>query len=179
MTLLVKAVGVLALFCLALAACEGPKGPQGPAAQDLLTDRGQSCRVTRVLDGDTFDCAPYGRIRLLMVDAPEWNQGTLGPRATAALSSMIPVGMRVELETDVEPVGPYGRLLAYVYLPDGRMVNEELLRRGMALLAVYPPNTRYLTRFREVAGQAQDRRSGFWAEDGFDCTPYGFRSNLC
>ena len=71
-----------------------------------------------------------------MVDAPEWNQGTLGPRARAALSSMIPVGMRVELETDAEPVGPYGRLLAYVYLPGGRMVNEELLRQGMALLAV-------------------------------------------
>ena len=170
---------VLVLFCLTLAACEGSTGQRGLAVQDLLTDSGRSCRVTRVLDGDTFDCTPYGRIRLLMVDAPEWNQGTLGPRARAALSSMIPVGMRVDLETDVEPVGPYGRLLAYVDLPDGRMVNEELLRRGMALLAIYPPNTRYLTRFQEVAGVAKGRRSGFWAEDGFDCTPYGFRGNLC
>ena len=163
---------VLALLWLALAACEGPTGPRGLAAQG-------SCRVTRVLDGDTFDCAPHGRIRLLMVDAPEWNQGTLGPRASRALSSMIPAGTRVGLETDVEPVGPYGRRLAYVYLPDGRMVNEELLRQGMALLAVYPPNTRYLTRLREVAGEAQDQRRGFWSENGFDCTPYEFRRNLC
>ena len=92
---------------------------------------------------------------------------------------MIPAGTTVELETDVEPTGPYGRLLAYVYLPDGRMVNEELLRQGMASLAVYPPNTRYLTRLREVAREAQEQHRGFWAENGFDCTPYEFRRNLC
>jgi endonuclease YncB( thermonuclease family) len=33
----------------------------------------------------------------------------------------------VALEFDIEKVDPYGRLLAYLWLSDGRMFNEALL----------------------------------------------------
>lgn len=43
-------------------------------------------------------------------------------------------GLSVRLEYDREKKDKYGRTLAYVYLPDGRCLNEEIIRRAMGLL---------------------------------------------
>lgn len=145
----------------------------------LLIEAQERCIVDRVVDGDTFDCVEQGRVRLLLVDAPEWNQGGFGRVATRALRAMLPRGLDVRLETDVQRTGPYGRLLAYVYLPDGRMVNKELLDQGMAILAIYPPNVRYLESLRLSAERAQANLEGLWRENGFDCTPNDFRRKRC
>ncbi len=40
----------------------------------------------------------------------------------------------------------YDRLLAYVWLPDGSMLNERLLREGWAVLLTAPPDMRYVHR---------------------------------
>ena len=40
-------------------------------------------------------------------------------------------------------VTPTGYLYAYVYLPDGRMANAELLRMGFVKLRIVPPNVKY------------------------------------
>jgi len=45
----------------------------------------------------------------------------------------------VELELDVQKIDPYGWLLAYVYLPNGEMINETLLRDGFAQVATSRP----------------------------------------
>ena len=37
----------------------------------------------------------------------------------------------------------YGRLLAYVWLPDGRMLNVEIMLEGYAQVLTVPPNVRY------------------------------------
>ncbi|MHC4791110.1 MAG: thermonuclease family protein [Planctomycetota bacterium] len=34
----------------------------------------------------------------------------------------------------------YGRLLGYVFLPDGTFVNAELVKKGYAKVYTYPPN---------------------------------------
>lgn len=41
----------------------------------------------------------------------------------------------------------YGRLLAYVWLSDGRMLNEVLIREGYAQVYTIPPNVKYQERF--------------------------------
>ena len=53
----------------------------------------------------------------------------------------------------------YGRLLAYLWLSDGRMFNEVPLREGYAQVATFSPNVRYVERFREAQREA-DR--GLW-----------------
>jgi len=78
----------------------------------------------------------------------------------------------VRLEYDRLRYDRYGRLLAYVFLPDGVMVNAELVRRGLARVYLHPPNTRY----RKVLVQAQRRaleaRRGIWQQALKQDEPY-------
>ncbi len=53
----------------------------------------------------------------------------------------------MKLEFDVEKRDRYGRLLAYMYLPDGRMLNEEIVKAGYANILTVPPNMKYQERF--------------------------------
>jgi len=71
-------------------------------------------------------------------------------------------GERVALEFDVERIDPYGRVLAYVWLPDGSMFNDTLVSEGYAQVATFPPNVKYTERF--LASQKEARRAdrGLW-----------------
>jgi micrococcal nuclease len=95
-----------------------------------------------VVDGDTVECADGVRVRLILIDAPEAGQGAYGTLAHAELERLLPPGTAARLELDVDPNDRYGRTLAYLYNGD-RMINEELVRAGLAVIAVYPPNIRY------------------------------------
>lgn len=81
--------------------------------------------------------------------------------ATAANRDLVE-GKAVRLEHDVQSHDRYGRLLAYVYVGE-TMVNEELLRLGMAQLLTIPPNVKYVERFRAIAQEARRARRGLWA----------------
>jgi micrococcal nuclease len=139
------------------------------------------CRVTRVSDGDTFRaaCPEAVRVRLLLVDSPERDQPPFGARARAELARLLPPGTPVTLELDVRARDQYGRLLAYAFLRDGRMVNEEMVRSGFAVVLVYPPNVRYIERIRARAAEARAARRGLWAVDGFGCAPRDHRRRRC
>ena len=58
-------------------------------------------------------------------------------------------GKTVDLDFDVQQRDKYGRLLAYVRTKDGTLVNTELVFRGFAGAATYPPNVRYADYFRD------------------------------
>jgi len=148
---------------------------------DLASDRTARipCAVERVVDGDTLVCSDAGRIRLLLIDAPELDQGPFGEMAKTALEGLLPSGVKVELETDVQSHDQYNRLLAYVYLPDGRMVNELLLDMGVAVVSVYPPNVRHVDRFRSIVEGAREARRGLWAVGAFECLPSDHRAGRC
>ena len=128
--------------------------------------------VVRVVDGDTVVVRIGSRqetVRLIGVDTPETVHPTIGvepggPEASAFTRRMLPPGTRVTLELDVQERDRYGRLLAYLYLPDGRMLNEELLRQGMAQLMTVPPNVRYVERFTQLQREAREAGRGLWAE---------------
>jgi hypothetical protein len=59
-------------------------------------------------------------------------------------------GLLVHLEFDRERSGPDGDWLAYVYLPNGRMLNAELIRVGRARPRVDPRNLRYVDLFEDL-----------------------------
>jgi endonuclease YncB( thermonuclease family) len=140
--------------------------------------------VARVIDADTFACEDGNHVRLLLVDAPEMNQGVHGPMAKAKLSELLPVGTSVELELDVQQRDRYGRVLAHVYTgPLNRAaqthVNRELVRSGMALVSVYPPNVMHVERLRAAADSAREARAGLWATSAFECAPADHRAGRC
>jgi micrococcal nuclease len=76
----------------------------------------------------------------------------------------------VFLEKDVSRVERCGRalccgcLLRSVYLPDGRMVNAELVRLGFDQASTWPLDVRYQDLFLELQAEARAAGRGLWGE---------------
>jgi micrococcal nuclease len=161
------------LFAL-LSAC----GPTGSTVEEdapwdgagRLDDRGPVVTVGRVVDGDTVEVSPavdgLTEVRLIGVDTPETKDPRTGvqPYGEEAyrFTASTLEGEEVSLEFDVERTDRYGRLLAYVWLPDGRMFNEVLLKEGFAQVATFPPNVKYVERFEEAQRKAREEGRGLW-----------------
>ena len=139
---------------------------------------GDSCIVSRVVDGDTLDCSGGPRIRLLLIDAPEMNQGDFGATAKTALEQLAPLGSEVMLEYDIELNDRYGRTLAYLWSGDV-LINAQMIAAGMALVATYPPNVKYVDDLLPLQAQAREELRGLWSVDGFECTPADHRAQRC
>ena len=143
-----------------------------------LGQEGTTCPVEQITDGDTIRCGGE-RVRLLLIDAPEENQGAFGRAAQAFLEAIIPPNSEVSLVYDVEHRDQYNRLLAYVYRFDGRMVNLVMVRQGFAVPLVVPPNVRHVEVIRVAADSAREAGIGLWAVGAFECRPDSLRKGLC
>lgn len=141
---------------------------------------GRTFRVVRVIDGDTLDVAvpdgasPTTRIRLWGIDTPERARPNEGLAAQPFAEEATEMARRLAEGRDVllmlEPHrvrGEYGRVLAYVTLPDGSMLNELLLLAGMAR-ADNRWAHRHARRFELLQLQAQRQRLGVWSDGGGD-----------
>lgn len=166
--------------------CAGPPerpnvdSSAAPTAPDSVAPVGvHRCAVERVHDGDTIICADGRRIRLLLIDTPELAQDPFGEMARDSAAVRAPRGAVLRLEFDVQRFDRYRRTLAYVYLPNGAMLNEQLLRIGFADVSVYPPNVKYVERFRAIKDSARAERRGLWGRNAFDCSPSDFRAGRC
>jgi len=71
---------------------------------------------------------------------------------------------KVKLEYDVDARDPRGHLYAYVYLPDSRMANAELLRMGFVKLRIVPPNVKYEERLSAAYQEAKKEKRGLEGE---------------
>ncbi|QUE85598.1 thermonuclease family protein [Exiguobacterium alkaliphilum] len=152
--------------------------PSASVTQQVRRPVGKTETVTldRVVDGDTlkveFENGATESIRLLLVDTPETSHPTLpvqpfGEAAKAFVSRWLPEGDTITLEYDVGRYDRYQRTLAYVWY-DGVMVNEELLRRGLARVAyVYAPNTQHVDAFRDVERAARRQLLGIWSLENY------------
>lgn len=143
------------------------------------TARSVDCTVTRVADGDSMTCGSAGRVRLLSIDSPELSQGTIGRNARNVLLRLMPIGTRVRIETDIRERDQYDRILGYIYLTDGRMINEEMAKSGYATALVYPPNVRHAELIRAAVDEARRAKRGLWATPSFDCAPRDHRARKC
>ena len=128
----------------------------------------ERAKVIKVVDGDTIEVLLQGkpyRVRYVLVNTPETHHPTkgvelFGPEATEANRRLVE-GKTVKLEKDVSETDQYGRLLRYVYV-DNLLVNEELLRLGMAQVATFPPDVKYVDRFLATQKAAQEAGVGMW-----------------
>jgi micrococcal nuclease len=90
----------------------------------------------------------------------------MGKVAAEFTKRLLPEGEIVYLEQDVQKTDKYGRVLAYVWLKDGRMLNEVLIREGMAQVYTIPPNVKYQDVLLKAQRQAREEGKGFW-KSGF------------
>jgi len=124
--------------------------------------------VKRVTDGDTVKLADGRFVRYIGVDAPEINheRNAAEPFGFDArgLNFELIGSRRIRLEFDIEHFDDYGRTLAYLFLPDGSMVNEKLLQSGMAYCLYKMPNIKYEARLLKAQREAMQDRRGMWRE---------------
>lgn len=143
-------------------------------------------KVRDVIDGDTLVIDVFGRktlVHLAGVDCPE-SRPTIklktdarqtgvsyrriqgwGERATK-LTRRLVTGKKVRLRTFHRHAGRPPYVVAYVFLPDGGLLNAELVRAGLALVTRNEPHPR---RSRFIAWQklARAGRAGLWADPAF------------
>ena len=99
----------------------------GGCKTSLCCEDCRSIRVTRIIDGDTFDSGE-GRVRLYGVDAPERDE-QCHAQATNRLSKL--AGSSVRVQPGDRPTDPNGRRLFYVYTKHGESIDETLIREGL------------------------------------------------
>jgi micrococcal nuclease len=130
----------------------------------------ETCRVARVVDGDTLLLAgTKERGRLIGADTPEtvkpnWPVEPWGPEAAAFTRDFLSGG-EVRLEFDGPARDKYERKLAYVWVGD-RMLNEELIRAGLARAKLqYEYSAVVKERFRRAEGEAHSAHRGIWSAE--------------
>ncbi len=134
--------------------------------------------VSWIYDGDTIKVAGIGKVRLIGIDAPERKDSprdnhylykeqierkTLRLIAQQAFEFNLKQikNLKVDLEFDQERTDSYGRTLAYVILPDGRILNQLLVEKGLA--AVYRRfEFKQKQKFLQAEKSARDQRLGLW-----------------
>ena len=145
-----------------------------PVAEDFARYNDKSFRVVHVVDGDTLDVdepdggKPATRIRLWGVDTPETKAphkpvGHFGPEASAYTTRMCQ-GKAVRLElVRGKTRDKYHRLLAYVLLGDGTMLNSELIRQGYGYADPRFDHP-HKAQFQAFQDRARQGRLGLWKE---------------
>ena len=96
------------------------------------------------------------KIRMAEIDAPEKDQ----EYGRASRQSLSELALKKLVHVNSQAVDNYGRLVAHLVV-DGRSVNEEQVRRGMAWeYSNYHSNKVYIA----LQGEAQQARRGLWAQ---------------
>lgn len=169
------------IFLVFLAAsCGAGDRSQSPTLG--INSKDVPCKVVHVSDGDTFRCVLSSgeriKVRLIGVDTPESSKNPkairdaeksgmdvediikMGKEAYRYTKSLID-GKTVYLETDVQLMDRYGRILAYVWLDKNTMLNELLVSEGYAQVYTIPPNVKYQDRFLKAQREAREKGKGF------------------
>lgn len=146
------------------------------ASADVHTDaQGRALyKVVKVVDGDTIDIYKDGKnvkVRLIGIDTPETvdprRQAQCFGREASAEAHRLLDGSMVAIETDPsqDAYDKYGRLLAYVFLQDGTMVNQQMIAEGYAHEYTYHLPYKYQSDFKKAEKIARKLSNGLWAED--------------
>jgi len=157
-------IRVAVLFAVTMALA----GWHGALAGQFLPTSGL---VVYVFDGDTLKVESGGRsfkVRVLGIDTPEVGGpytriepfGRMASDRTKALA----LGKRVRLEYGSKRYKDrFGRLLAYVTLPDGRDLGRLLITEGLAEAF---RSTRYGRKklYHQLEAQARKARLGIWSK---------------
>jgi len=162
----------------------------------------QTYTVERVIDGDILKLTNGERVRLIGIDTPESKPNNkakrdskrtgkgletiteMGKSAKKFMEARISSGRSsIRLEYDVKKRDKYGRLLAYVFYDDMRMMqfvmkpaweygtssglflNAEIIKGGYATPMTFPPNVKYADVFKELYEEAREQERGLWSEE--------------
>ncbi len=179
-----RARGIIIFLCILAAgivvlldqACINQRSRPVSAGQvgtyDFDRYHAKSFTVVKVVDGDTIDIdvpdadKKHTRIRLWGIDTPETKHPEVGvmyfgPEA-AEFATKLALGKQVAVYLEEHRTrGKFGRLLAYVQLPDGRFLNEVLLSEGFAYADLRFRHSFY-NKYQHLEAVARSQKKGLW-----------------
>lgn len=128
--------------------------------------------IDHYVDGDTIAVNMNGNVetvRFIGVDTPETHRPNTpvqcyGPQAAAYTKAQISKFGKVRLQADPQDTNRdvYGRLLRYVYLPDGTLLDEQIIKQGYGFAYLDFPFSKK-AEFAAAQTQAQLAKAGLWA----------------
>jgi micrococcal nuclease len=171
-----KIIAIAVPLVIALVGYAQTQGWIGSAQTAVVQNNPGLYRIERFVDGDTIVVNMDGKketIRMIGVDTPETHKPNspvqcYGPAAAAYTKTLIGSN-QVRLQADSKSTNRdrYNRLLRYVYLPDGRMIEEELIKNGYGFAYLDFPFDQSGS-FAKYQEQARSATKGLWQ----NCKPY-------
>ena len=149
-----------------------PAETQAPVIEPDTKNTGSGDKVIAVKDGDTMDLFRNGqtiKVRLYGVDSPEKTQA-YGQKAKD-FASQLAFGKQVKLIEHNKD--RYGRTVGTIILPDGRNLNEELVKNGFAWHYKEYSKDKNL---ENLEADARRYKRGLW-QDPNPTPPWDFRKN--
>jgi micrococcal nuclease len=128
--------------------------------------------VIMIRDGDTLTIKTkrdsFYKVRLADIDAPEIGQ----PLGKSARRLATDLAFKKTVQVNYTLKDKYGRLVGKVILPNGKLLNEEMLKAGLAWhYRVKHPHSRFLENLEYNAWQ---KKMGLWIQDK-PIPPWEFR----
>jgi endonuclease YncB( thermonuclease family) len=165
--LMILVIGLLITTGLVIAQRNGWLKPLSNNARQLQPGQYE---VVEFADGDTIVVDMNGqaeRVRFIGVDTPETQDprvavqcfGKVASEFTKSLIGTSPV--RLEADPTNTNRDRYDRLLRYAYLPDGRLINAEVIKQGYGFAYTLFPFEK-MEEFREYERQAREQGLGLW-----------------
>lgn len=136
-----------------------PEAMAGDAAESATAS--VTGKVIGITDGDTFGILTPEKkmvtVRLYGADAPERGQ-PFGREAQKRLSDLV---RNREVTVEVKPTEGFGPTFGVVTLPDGRVLNREMLEAGLAWWdrETAPDAAEY----EKIEADAKEARRGLWS----------------
>jgi len=142
--------------------------PAAPPVRAALAP-GESGQVTAVSDGDTLIIDGRLEVRLVGIQAPKLPLGRAGfkawplaDEARTALADMT-LGKRLRLAYGGQRIDRHGRALAQLYDQEGRWVQGEMLRLGLARVYTFADNVALAAEMLALEREARAAGRGIWA----------------
>jgi micrococcal nuclease len=161
---------ILVIFILAVVVAQS--GWLNSGSKTLQQNQPGLYTISHYVDGDTIAVNMNGSVetvRFIGVDTPETHKPNTpvqcyGPEAAAHTKDMISKFGKVRLQADPLDTNRdvYGRLLRYVYLPGGTLLDEEIIKDGYGFAYLDFPFTKK-AQFAADGQAAMSAKAGLWA----------------
>jgi micrococcal nuclease len=176
MMIMAKSLRIIGLMCSAALVL---------AAAPAL-ERGESGRVTKIIDGDSFLLDSGLEVRLAQIEAPRVRPGdTWGAKASADLEKLL-LGKKVELRYGGLRRDRRGRAIAHVFVPQGFgkeaiWVQPTVLKAGLARVHTYADNRGSIGELWQAERAARREGRGLWTSRAYQvrfATPEALQGGL-
>lgn len=129
---------------------------------------GETAWPKYVIDGDTLVLKDGRHVRYIGINAPETpkrdKKGEPYGNAAKKFHRHILKSGNIRLEYDRERKDHYGRTLAWIWMQDGSLLNELLLREGYAHCLYDKKNHKYWDRLLDAQQKAMKEKKGIWKD---------------